>query len=138
MAETCGHATAMEHNGDIYACDHYVFPEFKLGNLHEKSLAEMVYSPEQREFGEHKRKGLTRQCKECEWRFACHGDCPRTRFVTDKYGQMGHPYLCAGWQRYFAHVAPYMDFMKRQLMVNLPPAAVMKAVTRIEEERNRG
>ena len=138
MAETCGHATAMEHNGDIYACDHYVFPEFKLGNLHEKSLAEMVYSPEQRQFGENKRKALTPQCKTCEWRFACNGDCPRTRFVTDATGHPGHPYLCAGWKRYFEHVAPYMDFMKRQLMVNLPPAAVMKAVDRIEEERGRG
>lgn len=133
MAETCGHATAMEHNGDIYACDHYVFPEFKLGNLFEQPLGEMVYSSSQRQFGENKRKLLTRQCQSCEWRFACNGDCPRTRFVTSRDGQAGHPYLCAGWQHYFSHVAPYMDFMKRQLMVNLPPAAIMKVADNIAQ-----
>lgn len=134
MAETCGHATAMEHNGDIYACDHYVFPEFKLGNLLETPLSEMVYSRAQQKFGTDKRDLLTRRCKTCEWRFACNGDCPRTRFALSPDGQPGHPYLCAGWQHYFSHVAPYMDFMKRQLLVNLPPAAVMKAADRIAAE----
>lgn len=135
MAETCGHATAIEHNGDVYACDHYVFPEFKLGNLMEKSLGEMLFSPGQIEFGENKRRLLTQQCRECEWRHACHGDCPRTRFTTSRDGENGHPYLCEGWQQYFSHVAPAMDFMKRQLLVNLPPQAVMRAIHRLYPEQ---
>lgn len=135
MAETCGHATAIEHNGDVYACDHYVFPEFKLGNLMEQPLQALVYSTAQLEFGENKRRLLTTQCQQCEWRHACQGDCPRTRFSTSRDGQAGHPYLCAGWQRYFAHVAPAMDFMKRQLLVDLPPQAVMRAIDRLYPQR---
>lgn len=130
MAETCGHATAMEHNGDVYACDHYVFPEFKLGNIMEKSLESMVFSEEQKTFGENKRKLLTQQCKMCEWRFACNGDCPRTRFTQSQEGEWGHPYLCEGWQQYYHHVAPYMDFMKRQLQANLPPANIMNVLAK--------
>ena len=130
MAETCGHATAMEYNGDVYACDHYVFPEFKLGNVMEKSLESMVFSEEQKTFGENKRKLLTQQCKMCEWRFVCNGDCPRTRFMKNKDGEWGHPYLCEGWQHYFEHVAPYMDFMKRQLQANLPPANIMNVLSK--------
>lgn len=130
MAETCGYATAMEHNGDVYACDHYVFPEFKLGNIMEKSLESMVFSEEQKTFGENKRKLLTQQCKMCEWRFVCNGDCPRTRFMKNKDGEWGHPYLCEGWQHYFEHVAPYMDFMKRQLQANLPPANIMNVLAK--------
>ena len=130
MAEICGHATAMEHNGDVYACDHYVFPEFKLGNIMEKSLESMVFSEEQKTFGENKRKLLTQQCKMCEWRFVCNGDCPRTRFIKNKDGEWGHPYLCEGWQHYFEHVAPYMDFMKRQLQANLPPANIMNVLAK--------
>ena len=130
MAENCGHATAMEHNGDVYACDHYVFPEFKLGNIMEKSLESMVFSEEQKTFGENKRKLLTQQCKMCEWRFVCNGDCPRTRFMKNKDGEWGHPYLCEGWQHYFEHVAPYMDFMKRQLQANLPPANIVDVLAK--------
>ena len=130
LAETCGHATAMEHNGDVFACDHYVFPEFKLGNIMEKSLESMVFSEEQKTFGENKRKLLTQQCKMCEWRFVCNGDCPRTRFMKNKDGEWGHPYLCEGWQHYFEHVAPYMDFMKRQLQANLPPANIMNVLAK--------
>lgn len=126
MAATCGHATAIEHNGDVFSCDHYVFPEFKLGNLNKQTLAEMLYSEEQVEFGANKRKLLTAQCRACEWRFACNGDCPRTRIAASENGEMGHPYLCEGWKHYFAHVAPAMDFMKQQLLRGLPPADIMK------------
>lgn len=125
MAATCGHATAIEHNGDVYACDHYVFPEFRLGNLMQQSLASMLYSDAQLEFGANKQRLLTQQCQACEWRFACNGDCPRTRFATNSAGESSHAYLCEGWQTFFAHAAPAMDFMKRQLLHDLPPAQIM-------------
>lgn len=126
MGETCGHAAVMEFNGDLYTCDHFVFPEFRLGNIYERSLLEMMNSPEQQRFGENKRDLLTDQCRQCEYLFACHGECPRNRFVLSADGQEGHNYLCAGYHRFFAHVAPYMDFMKYQLMHNQAPAKVMK------------
>ena len=126
LAETCGHAAVMEHNGDVYACDHFVFPEFKLGNIYDKSLAEMMYGEPQRKFGAGKRDNLTSQCKECEFLFACHGECPRNRFEFSKHGEPGHNYLCDGYYQYFKHVAPYMDFMKKQLMNHQPPANVME------------
>lgn len=125
MAPTCGHATAIEHNGDIYACDHYVFPEFKLGNLMQQSLASMLYSDAQLEFGANKKRLLTRQCQACEWRFACNGDCPRTRFATNAAGEPRHAYLCEGWQMFFQHITLAMDFMKQQLLHDLAPAEIM-------------
>lgn len=109
MAPTCGHALAMEHNGDVYACDHYVFPEYRLGNLAEQPLAALRYHPAQLAFGANKERLLTSQCRQCKWRFACNGDCPRTRFSYNALGEAGHPYLCAGWMRYFTHVAPAME-----------------------------
>ena len=126
LAETCGHAGALEFNGDLYSCDHFVFPEYFLGNIRQHPLAEMMYSDRQLRFGAEKRTKLTRQCRECEWRFACNGECPRLRFATDKYGEPGHNYLCAGYRQFFDHVAPYMDFMKAQLQQGEPPANVMQ------------
>lgn len=126
LAETCGHAGAMEFNGDVYACDHFVFPEYRLGNIHEQSLASMMHSEGQRRFGLAKRESLTRQCRECLWLFACHGECPRLRFSFSNDGEPGHNYLCAGYRKYFEHVAPYMDFMKYELQHNRPPAGVME------------
>lgn len=126
MAETCGHAGAMEFNGDVYACDHFVFPEFKLGNIKERSLIEMMYSEEQLRFGNNKRDLLTRQCQECEFLFACHGECPRNRFATSASGEKGHNYLCSGYLRFFKHVAPYMDYMKWCLQREQAPATVMQ------------
>lgn len=126
LGETCGHAGVIEFNGDVYACDHYVFPEFKLGNIYEKSLAGMMYSPEQLKFGAGKRDLLTRQCRECDFLFACHGECPRNRFALSADGEPGHNFLCTGYHRFFAHVAPYMDFMKYQLQHEQAPARVMQ------------
>lgn len=126
LAETCGHAAAMEFNGDIYSCDHFVFPEYKLGNINKLPLLEMMQSKRQKTFGQNKRDRLSKQCKECEWLFACHGECPRLRFTKDKYGNSNHNYLCSGYSKFFQHVAPYMDFMKYQLLHNEAPAKVMK------------
>lgn len=128
MAPVCGHAGALEFNGDLYACDHYVFPEFKLGNIQQKTLMEMMYSPEQRGFGLDKQRLLTRQCRECAFRFACHGECPRNRFAISADGEPGHNYLCEGYREFFQHVAPYMDFMKHCLQHDRAPSEVMRWV----------
>lgn len=126
MGETCGHAGVIEFNGDVYACDHYVFPEFKLGNIYQDTLTNMMYSERQMRFGNNKRDLLTRQCRECDFLFACHGECPRNRFAQSRDGEDGQNYLCAGYYEYFQHVAPYMDFMKYQLQHEKAPANVME------------
>ena len=126
MGETCGHAGVIEFNGDVYACDHYVFPEFKLGNIYQDTLTNMMYSERQMRFGNNKRDLLTRQCRECDFLFACHGECPRNRFAQSRDGEDGQNYLCAGYYEYFQHVAPYMDFMKYQLQHEQAPANVME------------
>ena len=125
LSKSCGHASAMEHNGDVFACDHFVFPEYKRGNIHTQTITEMLYSPEQLQFGKNKWQSLPRQCKECSFLFACYGECPKNRFAIDAYGNKGLNYLCKGYKRFFAHVAPYMQFMKEQLEKELPPADVM-------------
>ena len=125
MAKHCGHAGVMEHNGDVYSCDHFVFPEYKLGNIHEQSLVEMMYSERQRRFGRAKADSLPTQCRECQWLNACHGECPRNRFIHTANGVPGLNYLCEGYRQYFSHVAPYMDVMKRLLGEKRPPAEIM-------------
>ena len=126
MAETCGHAAVIEHNGDVYSCDHFVFPEYRLGNIHDETITAMMYSPRQHAFGQAKRKALPRQCHECEWLFACNGGCPKDRFLTTADGEPGLNYLCEGYQRFFRHVAPYMDYMKNELMHQRPPANIIQ------------
>ena len=127
-ARECGHAGVMEHNGDVYSCDHFVFPEYKLGNIRSKSIAEMLYGEQQRQFSQLKHASLPRQCRECKFEFACHGECPKNRFVRDKYGEPGLNYLCRGYHRFLEHVAPYMDYMKHELDNQRPPANIMEAV----------
>lgn len=124
LSSMCGHAAAMEWNGDVYACDHFVFPQYKLGNIHESTLIEMMASDSQLEFGARKQAGLPRQCKECRWMFACHGECPRNRFAVSSEGEPGLNYLCEGYRAFFEHAAPYMDFMKAELEAGRPPANV--------------
>ena len=126
MAKTCGHAGAMEFNGDVYSCDHFVFPEYRLGNINSKSLTSMMYSDEQLKFGNDKFDSLPQQCRECDFLFACYGECPKNRFIKDKYGNDGLNYLCQGYYQFFSHVAPYMDFMKKELQAQRPPANVMQ------------
>ena len=128
MAPTCGHAGVMEFNGDVYSCDHFVFPEFKLGNIYEKSLIEMMYSEKQIQFGQQKKDSLPNKCKECKYLFACNGECPKNRFLTTEDGEPGLNYLCKGYYQFFKHVAPYMDFMKNELMNQRPPANIMEAL----------
>lgn len=125
-SKECGHAGVMEHNGDVYSCDHFVFPEYKLGNIRDHSLIDMLYGEQQQEFSRLKHSSLPRQCKECDMEFACHGECPKNRFMKDKYGDSGLNYLCPGYYHYYQHVAPYMDYMKQELMSQRPPSNIMK------------
>lgn len=127
-SKECGHAGVMEHNGDVYSCDHFVFPEYKLGNIRDHSLIDMLYGEQQQEFSRLKHSSLPRQCKECDMEFACHGECPKNRFMKDKYGDSGLNYLCPGYYYYYQHVAPYMDYMKQELMSQRPPSNIMKVV----------
>jgi len=125
MAETCGHASVIEHNGDVYSCDHFVFPEYFLGNINRDTITSMMYSQRQTAFGKAKRERLPGQCRSCQWLFACNGGCPKDRFRQSDEGEDGLNYLCEGYQQYFSHVAPYMDFMKNELLNQRPPANVM-------------
>lgn len=127
-SKECGHAGVMEHNGDVYSCDHFVFPEYKLGNIRDHSLIDMLYGKQQQEFSRLKHSSLPRQCRECDMEFACHGECPKNRFMKDKYGDSGLNYLCPGYYHYYQHVAPYMDYMKQELMSQRPPSNIMKVV----------
>jgi len=125
MAKTCGHACIMEFNGDVYACDHFVYPEYKLGNIRTKTLTEMMYSHRQTKFGNDKYNTLPSQCKQCDFLFACNGECPKNRIINTQDGEAGLNYLCKGYYNFFKHVAPYMDFMKNELENEKPPANIM-------------
>lgn len=132
LAKTCGHAGVMEFNGDVYSCDHFVFPQYKLGNIYSKALVEMMYSDKQQQFGRNKFDSLPSQCKECQYLFACNGECPKNRFCKTASGEPGLNYLCKGYYQYFDHVAPYMDFMKKELLAERAPANIMEAIRKGE------
>lgn len=136
-AKECGHAGVMEFNGDVYSCDHFVFPEYRLGNIREKSIAEMLYGKQQQQFSKLKSQSLPKECCECKWLFACNGECPKNRFIKDRYGNPGKNYLCQGYRMFFEHVAPYMDFMKNEYLNQRPPANVMQHVDEIERNRDK-
>jgi len=125
FSKTCGEAVVVEHNGDVYSCDHYVYPEYKLGNIKDQTLFGLVGSEKQQEFGRNKLAGLPQQCIKCEYRFACHGECPKHRFLHATDGEPGLNYLCSGYKKFFAHVDPYMQFMEDELKANRPPSNVM-------------
>jgi uncharacterized protein len=124
--ETCGEAMVLEHNGDVYACDHYVYPGHRLGNLMQEPLAALANSTRQWQFGQDKRDRLPRQCRECAVRFACNGECPKHRFLRTPEGEPGLNYLCAGYKLFFGHIDPHMRFMARELSSARPPANVME------------
>ncbi len=130
-ARECGHAGVMEYNGDVYSCDHFVFPEYKLGNIRQRTLTEMLYGEQQQAFSDLKHRSLPQQCRECGYEFACHGECPKNRFIKDRYGNPGLNYLCRGYYRFYEHVAPYMDYMKNELANQRPPANVMLVADQI-------
>ena len=124
-AATCGYGPALEHNGDLYTCDHFVEPGHKLGNIHETPMLELVASAQMRKFGDDKRDKLTKQCQQCDVRFLCNGGCPKDRFVPSRDGEQGHNYLCAGLELFFTHTRPTMQMMGQLLKRRRPPADVM-------------
>lgn len=130
LGTSCGHAAVMEFNGDVYACDHFVFPEYKLGNIHDHTLVEMLYGKKQQQFGRMKQDSLPQQCRQCDFLFACNGECPKNRFAKTADGESGLNYLCKGFRQFFHHVAPYMNFMKQELNNQRPPSNVMEAIQR--------
>lgn len=124
-AKTCGGNSVIEHNGDVYPCDHFVYPKYRLGNIADESLRGLMESPRQARFGIDKRNTLPSKCFRCPWLFACNGECPKHRFNLTEKGETGLNALCAGYTKFFAHVAPYMDFMKGLLVQQQPPAGVI-------------
>ena len=123
--ETCGDNASLEHNGDLYPCDHFVYPKYLLGNIAEKGIAEMMDSEAMVQFGIAKRTGLPRACRACEWLHLCHGECPKHRFNRTESGETGLNALCGGYRKFFAHSAPYMKKMRELLEQDLAPALVM-------------
>ena len=136
-APTCGYGPALEYNGDLYACDHFVEPDFLLGNIHETHMLELVASPEQRRFGDNKRDLLTQQCQNCEVRPLCNGGCPKDRFILSRDGEPGHNYLCDGLYRFFSHVRPAMEIMALLVQRKQPAARVMEWVAAEDAKRGR-
>jgi uncharacterized protein len=126
FADTCGSSLALEHNGDLYSCDHFVEPKYLLGNIQHAHMLELVASDTQQTFGLAKRDTLPRYCRECPVRFACHGECPKDRFLSTPDGEPGLHYLCAGYKAFFTHIARPMDMMARLLQGGGAPARVMQ------------
>lgn len=126
FSENCGRALAVEHNGDLYSCDHYVYPRYKLGNLMNTTLASLVDSPEQQAFGLAKSATLPRYCRECPVRFACHGECPKHRFLKTPAGEPGLNYLCAGYKEFFTHIDAPMKTMAALLNMRRAAAGIMQ------------
>jgi len=135
-APTCGYGPALEHNGDLYSCDHFVEPKFKLGNIHKTHMLKLVASPEQRKFGDDKRDTLTAQCQRCEVKPLCNGGCPKDRFSLSRDGDPGQNYLCAGLELFFKHTLPAMRTMAQLIQQRRGPAEVMPLIA--AEDAKRG
>lgn len=137
FSPTCGNALALEHNGDLYACDHYVEPNYLLGNINDAPMIELVASDRQRRFGLDKRDTLPQYCRECEVRFVCHGGCPKNRFITTPGGEPGLNYLCAGYRAFFNHINEPMKIMASLLRQQRPPAEIVQILAGQEAELKR-
>ena len=125
FAQTCGGNSVIEHNGDLYPCDHFVYEDYRIGNVLETDLRTLMASEKQIRFGIDKRNGLPKKCVTCRWYFACHGECPKHRFNRTDSGEPGLNALCDGYSMFFSHVAPYMERMKQLLSEGRPPADIM-------------
>lgn len=136
-APTCGYGPALEYNGDLYACDHFVEPDYLLGNINQTHMIELVASPTQRTFGDNKRDLLTQQCRACQVRGLCNGGCPKDRFILSGDGEAGHNYLCEGLFAFFTHTRATMGAMARLVQQNKPAAEVMELVRAEDAQRGR-
>jgi uncharacterized protein len=125
FSENCGRCLAMEHNGDVYSCDHYVYPDYYLGNIINTSLQQMLESEKQIRFGEIKQAALPAKCRRCDVLFACNGGCPKRRFAESRKGQPNLNYLCESYKRFFKHIAPYMKTMKQLIRQGKPASTIM-------------
>jgi uncharacterized protein len=134
FAETCGDAMVLEHNGDLYSCDHYVYPDYRLGNVMETPLRELAAQPAQIGFGQAKRDTLPDYCRRCEVRFLCNGECPKHRFSITPDGEPGLNFLCSGYKRFFTHTAYHFQIMADLLKRNRPPAEIMGVMAARDRE----
>jgi len=128
FAQDCGKALIVEHSGDVYACDHFMYPQYRLGNIVDAPLPQLADSPQQRAFGQAKSAELPDYCRRCEVRFACHGECPKNRFMKTPDGQPGLNYLCPSYKRYFTHIAKYMNAMAKLISHGQPASLIMEAI----------
>ena len=126
LCETCGSGLTVEHNGDVYCCDHFVYPEYKIGNIHTDRLADLAYCDRQFEFGVAKRALLPRECRHCKFYNLCHGECPKHRFISDNTGEYGKNYLCDGYRMFYEHTEGAMTQMKDLILAGKPAADIMK------------
>ena len=134
-APTCGYGPAIEHNGDLYSCDHFVEPDYLLGNIHQTHMVELVAKPQQRAFGMAKLDALTAQCRDCKVRHLCNGGCPKDRFSTSRSGEEGHNYLCEGLEYFFMHTGPTFTKMAQLLNEGQAPSDVMATVKANDAKR---
>ena len=125
LCETCGSGLTVEHNGDVYCCDHFVYPEYKIGNIHTDRLADLAYCDRQFEFGIAKRALLPRECRHCKFYNLCHGECPKHRFINDNTGEYGKNYLCDGYRMFYEHTEQAMEQMKQLILAGKPAAEIM-------------
>ena len=125
LCETCGSGLTVEHNGDVYCCDHFVYPEYKIGNIHTDRLADLAYCDRQFEFGVAKRALLPRECRHCKFYNLCHGECPKHRFICDNTGEYGKNYLCDGYRMFYEHTAADMERMKQLILDGNPASEIM-------------
>jgi uncharacterized protein len=125
FSKNCGNALVLEHNGDVYSCDHFVYPDDRLGNLVSQNLGAMVASKQQKQFGEAKSETLPRKCLQCHVRFVCNGECPKHRFMKTEQGEPGLNYLCAAYKLFFQYIDPYMRYMGGKLHEGKAPSDIM-------------
>jgi uncharacterized protein len=128
FAENCGKALVLEHDGKVYSCDHFVYPDHLLGNIKESELSDLFNSPQQQAFGKAKSADLPDYCRRCEVRFACHGECPKNRFALTPDGQPGLNYLCPSYKTYFKHITKYMNAMVKLISHGQPASLIMDAI----------
>jgi uncharacterized protein len=133
FSPTCGDAVALEHTGDLYSCDHFVEPDFKLGNIRETHMADLVASARQRKFGTDKQTALPKYCRDCDVLYACNGGCPKDRFISTPDGEPGLNYLCAGYKKFFQYVEKPMRLMANLLEAKRAPAEIMRIYAQQDE-----
>jgi uncharacterized protein len=135
FAPTCGHSGLLEHNGDLYACDHYVYPQYKLGNIFEKPLNELIDSDQKRRFNSFKKSSLPPYCLACNVLFACNGDCPKHRFLRTPDGERGLSYLCPAYRRIFNHMDPFFRIMAKMVLAGGEAAGIMAHMAEMDRQK---